>query len=100
MPLATEMIKVDGIEKPFGIVGIPSPTGFGGTLGNIGIIIGLELQWEGAESDIAKRNEAILFLRLFGKEERGALTGFFVSIPTLTQDLIVLAPAQRLCQVN
>ena len=38
MPLATEMIKVDGIEKPFGIVNSIHNWTFGGTLGNIGII--------------------------------------------------------------
>ena len=71
MPLATEMIKVDGIEKPFGIVNSIT-TGFGGTLGNIGIIIG------------------------FGVMEALALTGFFVSIPIFCDSgFIVLAPIAK-----
>ena len=54
MPLATEMIKVDGIEKPFGIVNSIT-TGFGGTLGNIGIIIGF-----GVMKSLEQRSEWLI----------------------------------------
>ena len=99
MPLATEMIKVDGIEKPFGIVNSIT-TGFGGTLGNIGIIIGFGVMMgEIFEVSGAAKRMAYSFLRLFGKgreEEALALTGFFVSIPIFCDSgFIVLAPIAK-----
>lgn len=39
MPLTNITIEVDGVEKTFGIVNSIT-SGFGGTLGSIGIIIG------------------------------------------------------------
>ena len=99
MPLATEMIKVDGIEKPFGIVNSIT-TGFGGNLGNIGIIIGFGVMMgEIFEVSGAAKRMAYSFLRLFGKgreEEALALTGFFVSIPIFCDSgFIVLAPIAK-----
>ena len=99
MPLATEMIKIDGIEKPFGIVNSIT-TGFGGTLGNIGIIIGFGVMMgEIFEVSGAAKRMAYSFLRLFGKgreEEALALTGFFVSIPIFCDSgFIVLAPIAK-----
>ncbi len=49
MPLATEMIKVDGIER-LRWYGNSITTGFGGTLGNIGIIIGFGVMMEDFQS--------------------------------------------------
>lgn len=99
MPLATEMIKIDGVEKPFGIVNSIT-TGFGGTLGNIGIIIGFGVMMgEIFEVSGAAKRMAYSFLRLFGKgreEEALALTGFFVSIPIFCDSgFIVLAPIAK-----
>lgn len=99
MPLATEMIKVDGAEKAFGIVNSIT-TGFGGTLSNIGIIIGFGVMMgEIFEVSGAAKRMAYSFLRLFGKgreEEALALTGFFVSIPIFCDSgFIVLAPIAK-----
>ena len=75
-------------------------TGFGGTLGNIGIIIGFGVMMgEIFEVSGAAKRMAYSFLRLFGKgreEEALALTGFFVSIPIFCDSgFIVLAPIAK-----
>ncbi|WBW49382.1 GntP family permease [Peptoniphilus equinus] len=99
MPLATQTIEVDGVEKAFGIVNSIT-TGFGGTLGSIGIIIGFGVMMgEIFEVSGAAKRMAYTFLKLFGKgreEEALALTGFFVSIPIFCDSgFIVLAPIAK-----
>ena len=99
MPMATTMIEVDGAEKPFGILNSIT-TGFGGTLGSIGIIIGFGVMMgQIFEVSGAAKRMAATFLRIFGKkreEEALALTGFFVSIPIFCDSgFIVLAPIAK-----
>lgn len=99
MPLTNITIEVDGVEKTFGIVNSIT-SGFGGTLGSIGIIIGFGVMM-GQIFEVtgaAKRN-AHTFLKLFGKkreEEALALTGFLVSIPIFCDSgFVVLAPIAK-----
>ena len=70
--------------KTFGILNSIT-SGFGGTLGSIGIIIGFGvLMGQIVEVSGAAKRMAYTFLKLFGKgkeEEALALTGFLVSIP-------------------
>ena len=84
MPLTNITIEVDGVEKTFGIVNSIT-SGFGGTLGSIGIIIGFGVMMgQIFEVTGAAKRMAHTFLKLFGKkreEEALALTGFLVSIP-------------------
>ena len=80
MPL-TNITLDDG--KTFGIINSIT-TGFGGTLGSIGIIIGFGVMMgQIFEVTGAAKRMAFTFLKLFGKkreEEALALTGFLVSI--------------------
>ena len=99
MPLNTVTITVDGIEKPFGIVNSIT-TGFGGTLGNIGNIIGFGVMMgQIFECSGAAKRMAHTFLHLFGKgreEEALAFTGFLVSIPIFCDSgFIVLSPVAK-----
>lgn len=99
MPLINTMIEVDGVQKPFGIVNSIT-TGFGGTLGNIGIIIGFGVMMgQIFEVTGAAKTMAQTFLKLFGKkreEEALALTGFLVSIPIFCDSgFVVLAPIAK-----
>ena len=96
MPLANITIEVDGVEKTFGILNSIT-SGFGGTLGSIGIIIGFGVMMgQIFEVTGAAKRMAYTFLRLFGKkreEEALALTGFLVSIPIFCDSgFVVLAP--------
>ena len=81
MPLVNITLE-DG--KTFGIVNSIT-SGFGGTLGSIGIIIGFGVMMgQIFEVTGAAQRMAHTFLKLFGKkreEEALALTGFLVSIP-------------------
>ena len=81
MPL-TNITLDDG--KTFGIINSIT-TGFGGTLGSIGIIIGFGVMMgQIFEVTGAAKRMAFTFLKLFGKkreEEALALTSFLVSIP-------------------
>ena len=75
-------------------------TGFGGTLGSIGIIIGFGVMMgQLFEATGAAKRMAHTFLRLFGKkreEEALALTGFLVSIPIFCDSgFVVLAPIAK-----
>lgn len=99
MPLTNITIKVDGVEKTFGIVNSIT-TGFGGTLGSIGIIIGFGVMMgQIFEVTGAAKRMAYTFLKLFGKkreEEALALTGFLVSIPIFCDSgFVVLAPIAK-----
>ena len=99
MPLATVTITDGGVEKSFGIVNSIT-SGFGGTLGSIGIIIGFGVMMgQIFEVSGAAKRMAYTFLRIFGKgreEEALALTGFFVSIPIFCDSgFIVLAPIAK-----
>lgn len=91
-----------------GIVGGLSPTatvdaitaGFGGTLGNIGIIIGLGIMMgQMFEISGAAERMARTFLKLFGKgrEEMAlSLTGFLVSIPIFCDSgFVILSPLAK-----
>ena len=85
--------------KTFGIVNSIT-TGFGGTLGNIGIIIGFGVMMgQIFERTGAARRMAQTFLKLFGKkreEEALALTGFLVSIPIFCDSgFVILAPIAK-----
>lgn len=99
MPLANITIEVDGVEKTFGILNSIT-SGFGGTLGSIGIIIGFGVMMGHIfEVTGAAKRMAYTFLRLFGKkreEEALALTGFLVSIPIFCDSgFVVLAPIAK-----
>lgn len=96
MPLSTITLE-DG--KAFGIVNSIT-TGFGGTLGSIGIIIGFGVMMgQLFEATGAAKRMAHTFLRLFGKkreEEALVLTGFLVSIPIFCDSgFVVLAPIAK-----
>lgn len=99
MPLMNTTIEVDGVEKTFGIVNSIT-TGFGGTLGSIGIIIGFGVMMgQIFEVTGAAKTMAQTFLKLFGKkreEEALAITGFLVSIPIFCDSgFVVLAPIAK-----
>lgn len=75
-------------------------TGFGGTLGSIGIIIGLGVMMgKMLELSGAAEKMATTFLRLFGKgKEEWALsiTGFLVSIPIFCDSgFVILSPLAK-----
>ena len=99
MPLANTTIEVDGVQKTFGIINSIT-SGFGGTLGSIGIIIGFGVMMgQMFEVTGAAKRMAHTFLKLFGKkreEEALALTGFLVSIPIFCDSgFVVLAPIAK-----
>ena len=99
MPLTNITIEVDGVEKTLGIVNSIT-SGFGGTLGSIGIIIGFGVMMgQIFEVTGAAKRMAHTFLKLFGKkreEEALALTGFLVSIPIFCDSgFVVLAPIAK-----
>ena len=99
MPLLNTTIEVDGVEKTFGIINSIT-SGFGGTLGSIGIIIGFGVMMgQIFEVTGAATRMAYTFLKLFGKkreEEALALTGFLVSIPIFCDSgFVVLAPIAK-----
>lgn len=96
MPLVNITLE-DGTT--FGIVNSIT-TGFGGTLGSIGIIIGFGVMMgQIFEVTGAAQRMAHTFLKLFGKkreEEALALTGFLVSIPIFCDSgFVVLAPIAK-----
>lgn len=99
MSLLNTTIEVDGVEKTFGIINSIT-SGFGGTLGSIGIIIGFGVMMgQIFEVTGAAKRMAYTFLKLFGKkreEEALALTGFLVSIPIFCDSgFVVLAPIAK-----
>lgn len=99
MPLVNTTIEVNGVETTFGIINSIT-TGFGGTLGSIGIIIGFGVMMgQIFEVTGAAKRMAYTFLKLFGKkreEEALALTGFLVSIPIFCDSgFVVLAPIAK-----
>ncbi len=96
MPLVNITLE-DG--KTFGIVNSIT-SGFGGTRGSIGIIIGFGVMMgQIFEVTGAAQRMAHTFLKLFGKkreEEALALTGFLVSIPIFCDSgFVVLAPIAK-----
>ena len=96
MPL-TNITLDDG--KTFGIINSIT-TGFDGTLGSIGIIIGFGVMMgQIFEVTGAAKRMAFTFLKLFGKkreEEALALTGFLVSIPIFCDSgFVVLSPIAK-----
>ncbi len=96
MPLAT--ITLENGTK-FGILHSIT-TGFGGTLANIGIIIGFGVMMgQIFEISGAAKRMAYTFLKMFGQkreEEALAITGFLVSIPIFCDSgFIVLAPIAK-----
>ena len=101
MPLtATDIVNASGEAKSDVSIVNSVIGGFGGTLGNIGIIIGFGVMLGQifAVSGAAKRM-AYTFLKLFGKgkeEAALALTGFLVSIPIFCDSgFIVLSPIAK-----
>ena len=96
MPLLNITLE-DG--KTFGIINSIT-SGFGGTLGSIGIIIGFGVMMgQIFEISGAAKRMAYTFLKLFGKgkeEEALAITGFLVSIPIFCDSgFIVLSPIAK-----
>ncbi|WP_367568474.1 GntP family permease [Lacrimispora sp.] len=96
MPMVN--IKLDD-GRTFGIINSIT-TGFGGTLGSIGIIIGFGVMMgQIFERTGAAKRMAQTFLKLFGKkreEEALALTGFLVSIPIFCDSgFVILAPIAK-----
>ena len=96
MPLLNITLE-DG--KTFGIINSIT-SGFGGTLGSIGIIIGFGVMMgQIFEVTGAAKRMAYTFLKLFGKgreEEALAFTGFLVSIPIFCDSgFVVLAPIAK-----
>lgn len=96
MPLVN--IKLEN-GTTFGIINSIT-TGFGNTLGSIGIIIGFGVMMgQIFEVTGAAKRMAYTFLKLFGKkreEEALALTGFLVSIPIFCDSgFVVLAPIAK-----
>ena len=96
MPLLNVTLE-DG--KTFGIINSIT-SGFGGTLGSIGIIIGFGVMMgQLFEVTGAAKRMAHTFLKLFGKgreEEALAFTGFLVSIPIFCDSgFVVLAPIAK-----
>lgn len=74
--------------------------GFGGTLGNIGIIIGMGVMMGRLfEISGAAERMALTFLRIFGKKREEAalaLTGFIVSIPIFCDSgFVILSPLAK-----
>ncbi len=95
MPLTNEVIG----GKTVSIVNSIT-SGFGGTLGSIGIIIGFGvIMGQIFEATGAAKRMAFTFLRLFGKnreEEAMGLTGFFVSIPIFCDSgFVILSPIAK-----
>lgn len=85
--------------KTFGIVNSIT-TGFGGTLGSIGIIIGFGVMMgQIFERTGAAKRMAQTFLKLFGKKREKKklwLTGFLVSIPIFCDSgFVILAPIAK-----
>ena len=73
-PLLNTTIEVDGVEKTFGIVNSIT-SGFGGTLGSIGIIIGFGVMMgQIFEVTGAAKRMAYTFLKLFGKKREEAVS--------------------------
>lgn len=96
MPLTTTTLE-DGTS--LGIVNSIT-SGFGSTLGSIGIIIGFGVMMgQIFEATGAAKRMAYTFLRLFGRkreEEALALTGFIVSIPIFCDSgFVVLSPIAK-----
>ncbi|MBQ9221305.1 MAG: GntP family permease [Succinivibrio dextrinosolvens] len=75
-------------------------SGFGGTLGGIGIIIGFGvILGQIFEMSGAAKRMAYTFIKMFGKkreEEAMAITGFFVSIPIFCDSgFVILSPIAK-----
>lgn len=89
------------------IVGLPVnkitasiKSGFGGTLGSIGIIIGLGVMMGAIfEASGAANKMALVFIKLLGKGKEDiamAITGFFVSIPVFCDSaMVILSPLAK-----
>lgn len=89
------------------IVGLPVnkittsiKAGFGGTLGSIGIIIGLGVMMGAIfEASGAANKMALVFIKLLGKGKEDiamAITGFFVSIPVFCDSaMVILSPLAK-----
>lgn len=95
MPLTNTVINGQTVSITNSIT-----TGFGNTLGSIGIIIGFGvIMGQLFEATGAAKRMAFTFLRLFGKkreEDAMALTGFFVSIPIFCDSgFVILSPIAK-----
>ncbi len=97
--VATEVTNAAGEKVTVSIVSSITG-GFGSTLGNIGIIVGLGVMMGRIfEISGAAKRMAYTFLKLFGKgreEEALAFTGFLVSIPIFCDSgFVVLSPITK-----
>lgn len=89
---------IGGMKPPAVVASIIS--GFGGTLGSIGIVIGFGVMMASIlETSGAAEKMAYTFLRLFGKnrpEWAMALTGYVVSIPIFCDSgFVILSPIAK-----
>lgn len=100
MPLLNmAYVGADGVSRTGSVINSLT-SGFGGTLGNIGIIIGFGVMMgQIFEATGAAKRMAYTFLRFFGRgreEEALAFTGFLVSIPIFCDSgFVVLAPIAK-----
>ena len=97
--IASVIVGIVGGLEPSATIGAIT-SGFGGTLGSIGIIIGLGVMMgKMLELSGAAEKMALTFLKLFGKgREEWALsiTGFLVSIPIFCDSgFVILSPLAR-----
>ena len=97
--LAATIVGIVGGLEPSATINAIT-TGFGGTLGSIGIIIGFGVMMgKMLELSGAAEKMALTFLKLFGKgreEWALAITGFLVSIPIFCDSgFVILSPLAR-----
>lgn len=97
--IASVVIGLVGGMPPADVINAIT-SGFGSTLGSIGIIIGFGVMMgQIFEKSGAAKRMAYTFLRLFGKDKEEAalaVTGFLVSIPIFCDSgFIILAPLAR-----
>ena len=97
--LAATIVGIVGGLEPSATINAIT-TGFGGTLGSIGIIIGFGVMMgKMLELSGAAEKMALTFLKLFGKgreEWALAITGFLVSIPIFCDSgFVILTPLAR-----
>jgi len=88
------------IGLPIGSITSSIKTGFGGTLGSIGIVIGLGVMMGAIfEASGAAKRMAITFIRLLGEGKEDiamAITGFIVAIPVFCDSaFVILTPLAK-----
>ena len=97
--IASVIVGIVGGLEPNAVVSAIT-SGFGGTLGSIGIIIGFGVMMgKMLELSGAAEKMALTFLRLFGKGREDwalSITGFLVSIPIFCDSgFVILSPLAK-----